>query len=142
MQRIAREEEGASRGQPCYEEKKRDEGKGQRGRGREDRVERRSERTAGKIGGGSQQLLAGMSGNAWDSDPKGPTTTNVREALQSSFSLSLSLSDQLKERDRYRLAGRSLFEICLGGLGEEGSSLCWADGKGEAVGLEEERRVI
>lgn len=59
---------GPSRGQPCYEEEKRD-GEGIE---REDRVERRrSERTAGKIGGGSQQLLAGMSGNAWDSDPKG-----------------------------------------------------------------------
>lgn len=60
------------RGQPCYEEKKRDGDKGGE-REREDRVEGRSERTAGKIGGGSQQLLAGMSGNAWDSDPKGPS---------------------------------------------------------------------
>ncbi|KAK2582157.1 hypothetical protein KPH14_004516 [Odynerus spinipes] len=40
----------------------------------------RERANVGKIGGGSQQLLAGMSGNAWDSDPKGPTTTNSRDA--------------------------------------------------------------
>lgn len=51
-------------------EKERRDGKGER-RPAEKRA------NAGKIGGGSQQLLAGMSGNAWDSDPKGPTTTNV-----------------------------------------------------------------
>lgn len=50
--------------------------RGYRERERERRpAEKRA--NAGKIGGGSQQLLAGMSGNAWDSDPKGPTTTNV-----------------------------------------------------------------
>lgn len=44
MQRIAREEEGASRGQPCYEEKKRDEGKGQReGEGEGEKIGLREE---------------------------------------------------------------------------------------------------
>lgn len=66
MQRIARGEGAEQRAAVLRGGKERWEGIE-----REDRVERRSERTAGKIGGGSQQLLAGMSGNAWDSDPKG-----------------------------------------------------------------------
>lgn len=79
------------RGQPCYEEKKRDGDKGGE-REREDRVEGRSERTAGKIGGGSQQLLAGMSGNAWDSDPKGPSHDKRPRDPWPPSSLSLSVS--------------------------------------------------
>lgn len=112
MQRIARGEGG--RGQPCYEEKKRDGDKGGE-REREDRVEGRSERTAGKIGGGSQQLLAGMSGNAWDSDPKGPShDKRPRDPWPPLLSLCFSNGWPTKQRDRYRSAGRSLFEICLG----------------------------
>lgn len=65
-----------SRGQPCYDADQRKKRKGEKereNRTKEDEVWRRRERPAqkranvGKIGGGSQQLLAGMSGNAWDS---------------------------------------------------------------------------
>lgn len=72
-----------SRGQPCYEEKKAGVGtenyeERKEEEDRERRIKRRESggeekrlaqkrANVGKIGGGSQQLLAGMSGNAWDS---------------------------------------------------------------------------
>lgn len=67
---------GKSRGQACYKRKKDPGGKGrQRRKGdlpiykeqRRDRGLAQKRANVDKIGGGSLQLLAGMSGNAWDS---------------------------------------------------------------------------
>lgn len=145
MQRIARGEGG--RGQPCYEEKKRDGDKGGE-REREDRVEGRSERTAGKIGGGSQQLLAGMSGNAWDSDPKGPShDKRPRDPWPpSSLSLSVSLTGDQRSNEIVidRPADRCSKFVWARKkkgrrIGGEILSLSWDDGKGEAVGTRPRR---
>lgn len=81
----------------------------------------------GKIGGGSQQLLAGMSGNAWDSILKArPRQSPVMPLRGPLFSIreaqtqakALPGDHREKQRDRYRLADRcSKFVRSMGGFG-------------------------
>lgn len=103
-----REGKGKSRGQACYKRKKDPGGKGrwgrkgdlpiyeERGRERErDRGLAQKRANVDKIGGGSLQLLAGMSGNAWDSilkarprqSPPRPSSPPSSPASYSSASL-------------------------------------------------------
>ena len=90
-----------SRGQTCYEKKK-DLGGKERGTRMEDGKERRDlprksegettdlaqkRANVDKIGGGSLQLLAGMSGNAWDSILKARPRQSLPPLVHSLLSL-------------------------------------------------------